>query len=77
MVACLCNSCQRPLVVAMDKAIRHQEKYKLKNKNSTEVLDELYLHREGIPIDQVNFDKKKKDDQLDLFQSECEGMCGN
>lgn len=64
-------------VVAMDKAIRHQEKYKLKNKNSTEVLDELYLHREGIPIDQVNFDKKKKDDQLDLFQSECEGMCGN
>jgi hypothetical protein len=64
-------------VVAMDKAIRHQEKYKDKNKNSTEVLDELFLHREGIPIDQVDFNKKKKDDQLDLFQSDCEGMCGN
>ena len=63
-------------VVAMDKAIRHQEKHKDKFKNSKEVLDELYLHREGIPIDQVDFDKDKKD-QLDLFQNECEGMCGN
>jgi hypothetical protein len=64
-------------VVAMDKAIRHQERHKAKHKDSTEVLDELFLHREGIPIDQVDFNKKKKDDQLDLFQSECEGMCGN
>ena len=64
-------------VVAMDRAIRHQEKHKIKNKNSTEILDELFLHREGIPIDQVDFNKKKKEDQLDLFQSECEGMCGN
>ena len=63
-------------VVAMDRAIRHQERHKDKFKNSKEVLDELYLHREGIPIDQVDFDKKKKD-QLDLFQNECEGMCGN
>lgn len=63
-------------VVAMDKAIRHQERHKDKFKDSKEVLDELYLHREGIPIDQVDFDKKK-DDQLDLFQNECEGMCGN
>ena len=64
-------------VVAMDKAIRHQEKYKDKNKNSTEVLDELFLHRDAIPIDEVDFDKKKDNDQLDLFQSDCEGMCGN
>ena len=64
-------------VVAMDKAIRHQEKYKAKHKDSTEVLDELYLHREGIPIDEVDFDKKKDADQLDLFQLDCEGMCGN
>jgi|TARA_E500000318_G_scaffold108195_1_gene118587 hypothetical protein len=63
-------------VVAMDRAIRHQEKYKDKFKDSNEVLDELFLHREGIPIDEVDFDKKK-DDQLDLFQNECEGMCGN
>ena len=63
-------------VVAMDKAIRHQERHKDKFKNSEEILDELYLHRDGIPIDKVDFDNKKED-QLDLFQNECEGMCGN
>ena len=63
-------------VVAMDKAIRHQEKHKDKFKNSKEVLDELYLHREGIPIDEVDLDKKK-DNQVDLFNNECEGMCNN
>ena len=63
-------------VIAMDKAIRHQERHKDKFKNSKEVLDELYLHREGIPIDEVDFNKKK-DNQLDLFNNECEGMCGN
>ena len=46
-------------------------------KSGERLKDELYLHREGIPIDQVDFNKKKKDDQLDLFQSDCEGMCGN
>ena len=63
-------------VVAMDKAIRHQEKHKDKFKNSNDTLDELFLHRDAIPIDQVDFDKKK-DNQLDMFQSECDGMCGN
>ena len=47
-----------------------------KFKNSKEVLDELFLHREGIPIDEVDFDKKS-DNQIDLFQNECEGMCNN
>ena len=63
-------------VVAMDKAIRHQEKHKDKFKNSNETLDELFLHRDAIPIDEVDFDKKK-DNQFDLFQNECEGMCNN
>ena len=63
-------------VVAMDKAIRHQERHKDKFKNTEEVLDEIYLHREGIPIDEVDFNKKKNN-QLDLFNNECEGMCGN
>ena len=62
--------------IAIDKAIRHQEKHKDKFKNSNDTLDELFLHRDAIPIDQVDFDKSK-DNQLDMFQSECEGMCGN
>ena len=41
---------------------------------------ERYLHRRGEPLRSIDFDKllqkKKKDDQLDLFNNECEGMCG-
>jgi hypothetical protein len=36
--------------------------------------DELFTHRKCIPLDEVNFDIKK--DQPDMFNNECEGMCG-
>ena len=61
-------------VVAMDKAIRNTEKFKDGGK-ATKVNDELFLHRSCVPIDQVDFGKE--DPQMDLFNSECEGMCGN
>jgi len=32
-----------------------------------------YLHRTGMPLDQIEFDGEN---QLDLFGEECEGMCG-
>lgn len=40
-----------------------------------------YLHRKGIPLRDIDFEellkkKKKPEDQLDLFNNECEGMCG-
>lgn len=65
-------------VVAMDKAIRSQERFKEKNAGSDSLKDELYLHRKCIPIDEINFDEEDK--QADLFygmENECEGMCGN
>jgi len=65
-------------VVAMDKAIRSQERFKEKNAGSDSLKDELYLHRKCIPIDEINFDEE--DAQADLFYgmaNECEGMCGN
>jgi len=65
-------------VVAMDKAIRSQERFKEKNKGSGCVKDEIFLHRSCKPIDEVEFDVKDK--QGDLFHgmiNECEGMCGN
>lgn len=34
-----------------------------------------FLHSSGVPLHEVNFDPKK-DDQLNLFNNECEGMCG-
>ena len=36
--------------------------------------DKIYFTNKGIPIDEVNFEEKT--DQLDLFNNECEGMCG-
>lgn len=35
---------------------------------------ELYLHRERKPLKDIDFDKNKN--QMDLFNDECEGMCG-
>ena len=64
-------------VVEMDKAIRHQEKFKEKNKG-VEIVDEIFLHRSCKPIDEVEFEVN--DPQGDLFYGmlgECEGYCGN
>ena len=36
--------------------------------------DNAFLHKDRKPIKDVNF--TKEDSQLDLFNSECEGMCG-
>ena len=33
-----------------------------------------YTHKSCKPLDEVDFDKK--DNQLDMFNNECEGMCG-
>lgn len=53
-------------VVELDRLIRKGTK-----KNT----DEVFLHKDCLPIDQVNFENKK-DNQIDLFNNECEGMCG-
>jgi len=36
----------------------------------------LYLHRKLIPIKEVRFDTAEAVGQQDMFQEECEGMCG-
>jgi hypothetical protein len=37
---------------------------------------EIFTHKSLKPLDQVDFKNKKRDEQLDLFNNECEGMCG-
>ena len=64
-------------VVKMDLAIRSQERFKRKNIGKAVVNDELYIHRSCKPISEINFEKKNKDDQLNLFNEECFGYCGN
>ena len=36
----------------------------------------LYLHRKLLPIDEVKFDTAAAAGQTDMFNEECEGMCG-
>ena len=43
---------------------------------SRNIRDELFLHRSCIPLDQVEFKKDDKSKQIDMFNNECEGMCG-
>lgn len=38
--------------------------------------EEIFTHRSCLPLDQVNFDKKDSSKQLDMFNMECEGLCG-
>lgn len=38
---------------------------------------EVYLHRQCLPLDKINFDSEEDKGQLNFdFQAECEGMCG-
>ena len=61
-------------VVMIDKLIRHQEKHKKKIKQEYG-LDELYLHAERKPIDEIDFRSAEEKGQYSLLD-ECEGMCG-
>ena len=38
--------------------------------------NEEQLFKVTIPLKQVEFNKKEDDKQLDMFNNECEGMCG-
>ena len=38
--------------------------------------EQIFVHRSCKPLDEVEFDKKETDKQLDMFNNECEGMCG-
>ena len=43
---------------------------------SRKIRDKLYLHRSCKPLDEIEFDKKENDKQLDMFENACEGLCG-
>ena len=38
--------------------------------------EQIFVHRSCKPLDEVEFNKKEDDKQLDMFNNECEGMCG-
>ena len=56
-------------VVKLEKSLTNNQQLKKIGYN-----DQLFFTNKGIPIDEVDFEEKT--DQLDLFNNECEGMCG-
>lgn len=50
--------------VLIDKEIRTLSRFR----------DNAYLHRSGLPLELVDFGEDQS--ELDLFNNECEGMCG-
>jgi len=59
-------------VVKLDKKIRGGISLKYKEKANYQ--SELYLHPDCIPLDEVHLEAGK--DQQNMFDEECEGMCG-
>ena len=60
-------------VIKIDNLIRSNIRFN-KSAGSEKLKDKLFLHRDLKPINEIDFNKKT--DQLDLFNNECEGMCG-
>lgn len=56
--------------VEFDKAIRHQGS-KLKG-----MREQQFLHRSLKPLDEVDFRTLEDMGQINMFENECEGMCG-
>lgn len=52
--------------VEVDQAIRYQPKFK----------KEQFMHRSCRPIDEVDFSTDEDRGQLNMFNNECDGMCG-
>lgn len=55
--------------VAVDRAIRSGGK-------SRGMRDEQYMHRSRVPLDHVDLSTPADHGQADMFQNECEGLCG-
>lgn len=62
---------ERP--IEFEDAVEFDKKIRTGSRN---IKDKLYLHRSCKPLDEVEFNKKENDKQLDMFNNECEGMCG-
>ena len=44
--------------------------------NRPGVTGTVYIHRDMVPLDEVNLDNENDRGQMDMFGEECEGLCG-
>lgn len=59
-------------VVEVDRAIREG----IYREDPRGMLSEQFMHRQRVPIEDVDFSQPAAGSQADLFDHECEGMCG-
>lgn len=53
--------------VAFEREVRKSQKFEA---------EDVYLTRNAVPLDAIDFRNEKDAGQLDMFDEECEGMCG-
>lgn len=60
-----------------DRAVNFEKEYQ-KAKSATVIRKGFipFLHRKRIPLSEVDFSTEEERGQLDMFNNECEGMCG-
>jgi hypothetical protein len=63
------NADERSIIIAIDHALRTPE-------NVARFRGELYVHPSRAPFEDVDLSTWAERGQPDLFQNECEGMCG-
>jgi hypothetical protein len=56
-------------------AVRFERRLQRINANGT-LKGKPWLHRSMVPLDQVDFSTEEERGQLNMFNNECEGMCG-
>jgi len=57
------------------KAVNFEKQYQVTLSKTTLMGSRIpYFHRSRVPLDEVDFDPNR--DQFDMFDHECEGMCG-
>ena len=60
-------------LVAFDHEMRKRQKATI---NGAKITGTLYVHRDCVPIDEVDLRRAEDFGQIDAFGDECEGMCG-
>lgn len=59
--------------VEFDHTMRATQKQTI---NGANITGTLYVHRDCVPLDEVDLTTEEDHGQMDMFGNECEGMCG-
>lgn len=58
------------------KAVQFERDLQVAKSQSSNFKTTPFLHRSCVPLDKVNFSTGEDSAQLNMFENECEGMCG-